>query len=72
MGIARDGIPAYFEKKGPRTKYAQPRIADPGTRAKVRSKLEQVLKRHYMLRTRASKKFNFDLKKLSQMSCTES
>ena len=47
--LAQDGVPVYFETPGPSTKEAQPPISDPGRRAKVREKLEKVLRRRYML-----------------------
>ena len=41
----------YFETAGPSTREAQPSIRDPERRAKVRTKLEKVIKRRYMLTT---------------------
>ena len=49
--MARDGVPVFFTKEGPTTRSRQPRIPDPGVRAKVREKIEKVLVRGYMLTT---------------------
>ena len=49
--IARDGVPVFFEKQGPTSKKRQPSIPNPELRAKVREKVEKVLKRRYMVRS---------------------
>ena len=49
--VARDGVPAFVEREVPRVESAQRVIADPERRAKVRSKLEKVLSRRYVLTT---------------------
>lgn len=47
--LARDGVPIFFETDGPTQMEAQPPIPDPDIRAKVREKVQKVLRRGYML-----------------------
>ena len=49
--LARDGVPIHFERPGPSTKGAQPKIADPGLRACTKEKILKVLDRRYLCPT---------------------
>ena len=49
--IVRDGVPIFWEKKGPTTIDRQPPIVDERERACIREKAEKALKRRYILRT---------------------
>ena len=49
QGIAKDGVPVFFEKEGPRTKRKQPKISDRNMRRTVASKVGKVINRGYVL-----------------------
>ena len=49
--IARDGVPVHFESPGPTTLEAQPPIFDKAKREQMKSKVEKVMNRRYLLRT---------------------
>ena len=49
--MARDGVPIFFETPGPTSMEEQPPIYDSEKRAQVRSKVEKVMQRRYLLRT---------------------
>lgn len=49
--LARDGVPIYFETPGPDTLRPQPGFSDEGLRAKVKPKVEKVIRRRYMIRS---------------------
>jgi hypothetical protein len=48
QGIARDGVPVFFEKDGPTSMRRQTPIADEKARAVLRDKLKKVIKRGYL------------------------
>ena len=48
--MARDGVKIFFEKPGPQVMQPQPEFADPEVRARVKPKVEKVIRRRYMTR----------------------
>ena len=46
--MARDGVKVFFEKPGPTTREAQPKIRDPKIREMAKEKIFKVLKRRYL------------------------
>ena len=48
--MARDGVKIFFEKPGPQIMQPQPEFADPEVRARVKPKVEKVIRRRYMTR----------------------
>ena len=46
--MARDGVKVFFEKPGPTTREAQPRISDPKIREMAKEKILKVVKRGYL------------------------
>jgi hypothetical protein len=46
--MARDGVEVFFEKPGPTTREAQPRISDPKIREMAKEKIFKVVKRRYL------------------------
>ena len=51
IGIARDGVPVFFERPGPTNKEPQPPLRDPEVRSGVRRKIEKVMHQRYMLKS---------------------
>lgn len=49
QGIAKDGVPVFFEKKGPTSKRRQPLMSDESMRKTAAAKLGKVIKRGYVL-----------------------
>lgn len=49
QGIAKDGVPVFFEKEGPRTMCPQPPTYDERARAVLRAKIGKVVKRGFFL-----------------------
>ena len=49
QGIAKDGVPIFFEKDGPKSMRAQPTINDEQARKVLRSKVGKVVKRRYLV-----------------------
>lgn len=47
--IAKDGVPVFFEKEGPRTKRKQPKMSDTNMRRTVASKVGKVINRGYVM-----------------------
>ena len=58
--IARDGVPVYFEGPSPSIRQPQPNFSNPEVRAKVKPKIEKVIKRRYMAKVTTG----FELKSL--------
>ena len=48
QGIAKDGVPVFFEKSGPRSMKPQPPMTDDNMRATVAAKIAKVIKRGYV------------------------
>ena len=48
QGIAKDGVPVFFEKEGPTTMRGQPPVEDKNAKAVLRSKVSKVIKRGYL------------------------
>ena len=48
QGIAKEGVPVFFEKDGPTSMRGQPPVEDEQARAVLRSKVGKVIKRGYL------------------------
>ncbi len=48
QGIARDGVPVFFEKDGPETMRGQPPVTDENAKNVLRSKVGKVIERGYL------------------------
>jgi hypothetical protein len=48
QGIAKDGVPVFFEKDGPKSMRRQPPVMDEKVKAVLRSKVGKVIKRGYL------------------------
>ena len=48
--IARDGVPIFWEKKGPTSRARQPHIENEKERPSIREKVEKAVNRRYIMR----------------------